>query len=65
MKDIGDALLAVIPAYFLSSHTMDLSLFNLIKSFNGKTAAPNNEKDNSRQRLFDHFVGALKLLPSK
>ncbi|KAL7543016.1 hypothetical protein ACHAXR_012507 [Thalassiosira sp. AJA248-18] len=64
-KALGDALVAIVPAYCTHAPSANLSLFSLIESFVGRIIVPSSENEKMRYSLLDHLVGALKLLPTK
>ncbi len=63
LKALGDAIVAVVPAYCKHAPLANLSLFNLLESLIGKIVDPGREHDKSRYILLDKLVTALKLLP--
>ena len=65
MRAVGDALAAIVPAYCMHAHSANLSLFDLMESFVGKVVIQDSDNEKSRYYLLDHFVGALKQLPTK
>jgi len=65
LKAIGDALVAVVPAYCTHAASANLSLFSLLESFIGRIIVPGSENEKSRYTLLDHLVNSLKLLPTK
>ena len=61
MNALGDALVAIVPAYCTHASSANLSLFSLLESFVGKVIV----SDESRYVLLDHLVDALKMLPTR
>lgn len=64
MKALGDAIVAIVPAYCIHAPSANLSLFNLLESLVGMIIAPGSDNEKARHILIDHVVGALKLLPT-
>ncbi len=64
MKALGDAIVAIVPAYCIHAPTANVSLFNLLGRLAGIIIAPDGDNGKSRHILIDHVVGALKLLPA-
>ena len=65
-KSLGDAIVAIVPAYCTHAASANLSLFDLLESFLGRMVVPGSDKhDKWRYALLDHLVDALKLLPTR
>ena len=66
MQALGDALVAIVPAYCTHASSANLSLFSLLESFVGRIIVSGSESNKkSRYILLDHLVDALKELPTK
>ena len=63
LKALGDAVVAIVPAYCKHAPAANLSLFNLLETLIGKIVASDSEHEKSRYILLDNLVAALKLLP--
>ena len=63
LKALGEAVVAIVPAYCKHAPAANLSLFNLLEALVGKIFASDNEHEKSRYILLDNLVAALKLLP--
>ena len=63
LKALGDAIIAVVPAYCKHAPLANLSLFNLLETLIGKIIVPGREHKKSTYILLDKLVTALKLLP--
>jgi hypothetical protein len=66
-KGLGDALVAIVPAYCALARSANLSLFSLLENFVGRIIVPHGSSENEKWRcnMLDHLVDALKLLPTK
>jgi hypothetical protein len=65
LKALGDAVVAIVPAYCKHAPAANLSLFNLLETLVGKIIVSCSEHEKSRFILLDNLVAALKLLPKQ
>jgi len=62
---IGEALHAIVPAYCIHAHSANLSFFTLLKDFVGRIVTKERQCEKTRHSLLDHFLQALRQLPTK
>lgn len=62
---IGEALHAIVPAYCMHAHSANLSFFTLLEDFVGGIMTKDRQCEKTRHSLLDHFVQALRQLPTK